>query len=197
MARPRKASDDEILAATHRVINRVGPADVTLAAIAEEAGLTAGALVQRFGSKRQLLLALMERFSGSAEHLFRSLEKPGRSPLEVIFAWGDCMAEMGDSPAALAHHLAYLQLDLTDPDFQVLAKRQAVGTRREIGRLVREAVDRGELRSDLHAGDVVRLVELTVNGSLITWAFYQDGDVRGWIRKDLERMLEPYREPVP
>lgn len=193
MSRPRKASDDEILEATHRVINRVGPAEVTLAAIADEAGLTAGTLVQRFGSKRQLLLALMERFADGSEHLFRSLERPGRTPLEIIFAWGDCMAEMGQSPAALAHHLAYLQLDLTDPDFQVLAKRQAEEGRREITRLVREAVDAGELRADVDTDTLARLVELTVNGSLITWAFHQEGEIRRWIRDDLDRMLAPYR----
>jgi AcrR family transcriptional regulator len=35
-----------------RVMLRVGPAELTLGAIAAEAGVTAGALVQRFGSKQ-------------------------------------------------------------------------------------------------------------------------------------------------
>ncbi len=59
--RPRKASDEEIFAAAHRIMSRLGPAQWTLADIAAEAGLTAGALVQRFGSKRGLLLALAEQ----------------------------------------------------------------------------------------------------------------------------------------
>ena len=46
--RPRKASDAEVFAAASRVMSRLGPAQVTLADIAAEAGLTAGALVQRF-----------------------------------------------------------------------------------------------------------------------------------------------------
>ena len=47
----------DVFAAVVRVMLRVGPADLTLGAIAAEAGLTAGALVQRFGSKRALLHA--------------------------------------------------------------------------------------------------------------------------------------------
>ena len=41
-----------MFAAMGRVMRRVGPAELTLGAIAAEAGVTAGALVQRFGSKR-------------------------------------------------------------------------------------------------------------------------------------------------
>src|SRR5262245_53051359 len=49
--RPRKVSDEELFAATHAMMARVGPGQLTLAAIAREAGVTAAVLVQRFGSK--------------------------------------------------------------------------------------------------------------------------------------------------
>src|SRR5437588_11255415 len=55
--RRRKAEDLDVFAALVRVMLRRGPAELTLGAIAAEAGVTAGALVQRFGSKRQLLHA--------------------------------------------------------------------------------------------------------------------------------------------
>ena len=65
--RPRKVSDEEVFAATYRAMQRLGPGDLTLAEIAAEAGVTAGALAQRFGSKRALLLALADRAAaGSA-----------------------------------------------------------------------------------------------------------------------------------
>ncbi len=72
--RPRKASDAEVFAAAVRVMGRVGPADLTLTAIAAEAGVTAGALVQRFGSKLALLRALSK---GGAED---SSQHRGRHP---------------------------------------------------------------------------------------------------------------------
>jgi AcrR family transcriptional regulator len=49
--RPRTASDEEILAATHRVISSVGPR-FTLADVAREIGLAPATLIQRFGSKK-------------------------------------------------------------------------------------------------------------------------------------------------
>ena len=55
--RRRKAENADVFAAMVRVMMRVGPAELTLGAIAAEAGITAGALVQRFGSKRELMLA--------------------------------------------------------------------------------------------------------------------------------------------
>ena len=64
---------------------RCGPRELTLAMIADEAGLTAGALVQRFGSRRALLLALSERFADSTTaQLFAGLRASSASPLAAL-----------------------------------------------------------------------------------------------------------------
>src|ERR1051326_3145493 len=55
--RRRKAEDTDVFAALVRVMLRRGPAELTLREIAKEAGVTASALVQRFGSKHAMLLA--------------------------------------------------------------------------------------------------------------------------------------------
>ncbi|HKI41376.1 MAG TPA: helix-turn-helix domain-containing protein, partial [Mycobacterium sp.] len=118
-------SDEEIFAAAHRIMSRLGPAQWTLADIAVEAGLTAGALVQRFGSKRRLLVALTEQVADATPEMFAQLRADYSSPLAALRAYADCIAQMGDSPGALAHHLAYLQLDLTDPDLHRHVRAQA------------------------------------------------------------------------
>jgi hypothetical protein len=51
-SRRKKVPDPEVFDAMVRVMMRVGPGELTLGAIAAEAGLTAGALVQRFGLDR-------------------------------------------------------------------------------------------------------------------------------------------------
>ena len=56
--RPRTVPDEQILGAAHRAMSRLGPARWTLAEVAKEAGLSPATLVQRFGSKRGLMLAL-------------------------------------------------------------------------------------------------------------------------------------------
>ena len=96
---------------------------------------------------------------------------------------------MGDSPQALAHHLAYLQLDLTDPDLHKHVRAQASATRLALRGLLDEAVAAGELAPEVDAAALARAVEVTLSGSLLTWAFYQDGPVINWVRHDLDVLL--------
>ena len=173
--RPRKASDDDVFAATQRAMSRLTPADLTLNAIAEEAGLTAGALVQRFGSKRGLLLSLMERWSGGAAAMFEGMRASAPTPLGAIRAWAEIMASMGDSTEGLAHHLGWLQVDLGDPDFHPYAQRNARESRVELIRLVEDAIAAGELPPSVNAADAARLIDTTVSGSLLTWGFHREG----------------------
>ncbi|HEV3121768.1 MAG TPA: TetR/AcrR family transcriptional regulator [Isosphaeraceae bacterium] len=187
--RPRKASDEEIFAAAHRIMQRLGPAQWTLADIAAEAGLTAGALVQRFGSKRDLLVTLTEQVVRATPQMMAQLRAGHASPLDALRAYAECIAQMGESPGVLAHHLAYLQLDLTDPDLHKQVRAQAKATRAAIREWLEEAVALGELEPSVDTVGLARAVEVTLSGSLMTWAFYQDGPAARWVLDDLEAVL--------
>jgi hypothetical protein len=39
---------------------------------------------------------------------------------------------------------------------------------------------------------LARTVEAVVNGSMLSWAFYQEGAARKWMRHDLDAVLKPY-----
>jgi AcrR family transcriptional regulator len=188
-----KVSDEEIFAAAGRVMSRVGPAQLMLADIAAEAGLTAGALVQRFGSKRELLLSVSARAAETTPAMFAELRVAHPSPLTALRGYADCMAAMGESPNALAHHLAYLQMDLTDPDFHRYTMRQAHATRAGLREIITEAITAGELHPTVDPDVLARTVEVTVGGSLMAWAFYREGKAIDWVREDLEAVLGPYR----
>ncbi|HEX5724817.1 MAG TPA: helix-turn-helix domain-containing protein [Longimicrobiaceae bacterium] len=189
--RPRTATDAEILAATARAIARVGPVRLTLAEVAAEVGLSPATLVQRFGSKRGLLLAFAQQGGGEGDP-YEAIRATHASPLEALFAAATCTAQMAETPEALSNHLAFLQIDLTDPDFHRLALAHGRANRVGLHALVRAAVEAGELR----AGDterLARLVETVIGGSLISWAIYREGDAEAWVRADLAALLEPYR----
>jgi AcrR family transcriptional regulator len=193
--RPRVA-DDEIFAAAHRAMTRRGPHELTLADIAREAGVSAGRLVQRFGSKRGLLLTIAERFAGSAGTVFAGLRSARQPPLAALRAYASCMAGLAATPEALSRNLAYLQIDLTDPDFRAHLVANARATRREIEGLLRAAVREGELDPDVDTRSLARTVETVIGGSLMSWACYQKGSAAGWIRRDLEAVLQPYQTPA-
>lgn len=190
--RPRKVSDNQLFAATHAVMNKVGPRELTLAAIAKEAGVTAAVLVQRFGSKRALLLALSEKYADGAGEFVAALAKQHASPVAALRAYADCMAGMAASPAALARNLAYLQIDMTDPDFRRHLLKQARATRAGLRRLVEAAQQAGELDRSARPAQLARTIETVLSGSLITWGFYREGTAARWMRTDLEAVLTPW-----
>jgi AcrR family transcriptional regulator len=192
MGRPQKVTDDDIYMAAQRAMERLGPGELTLADIAREAGVTAGLLVQRFGSKRELLLALSERFSTGTGEMFAELRRGHRSPLATLRAYSDCMAHMASNPAAFARNFAYLQIDLTDPDFRRHLVKHAAATRLELQKLIKEAIDANELIATTNAKQLARTIEAVVGGSMLSWAFYQEGTAEKWMRHDLDAVLKPY-----
>jgi AcrR family transcriptional regulator len=190
--RPRKVSDDDVFAATHRATMRLAPSELTLAEIAAEAGVTAGAIVQRFGSKRALLLALARAAAESTGDFIAQLRAAHRSPLAAIGAYAECMAGLAQSPAALARNLAYLQIDLADPDFRDQLSVQARATRAGLRGLLEAAIVAGELKRTTDVVALARTVEAIISGSLMTWAFYHDGPADRWIRQDVNAVLAPH-----
>jgi len=190
--RRQKVTDDEVFAAAQRAMSRRGPHELTLADIAGEAGVTPGLLVQRFGSKRELMVALSARFAGSAGAIFASLRAAHRSPLATVRAYAACMADLAPTPEALLRNLAYLQLDLTDDVLRGHLVANARATRREIEALLEAAVAAGELRRDADVRSLARSVEIVVSGSLMTWATYREGKAADSIAGDLDAVLAPW-----
>jgi len=191
--RRRKAEDADVFAALVRVMERRGPAELTLREIAAEAGLTAGALVQRFGSKRALLLAHARHAAATGDIGFGApADAPAQSPLRAIRSEVTVYARLAESPRAAVRNLAYLHNDLADPALRrhLLRGTRAMRARNE--RLVADAVAAGELRSGTDIRVLARLLEVTLGGSLLAWALHREGRADEWLRADLETILAPY-----
>jgi AcrR family transcriptional regulator len=190
--RPRTVSDEEILIAAHRTIARLGPARVTLADVASEARLAPATLVQRFGSKRGLLLALVELGVNGVDACFADMRAAHRSPLAALVAAATEMTRQVKSPQELANGLAFLQLDVSDPDFHRLAVKNSRRMLAGYKALLDEAVTVGEL-APCDTAHLARTVGAVSGGSLIAWAIMRDGPAEHWVREDLMMLLAPYR----
>jgi AcrR family transcriptional regulator len=190
--RPRETTDDAILEATHRAMSRFGPARLTLAHVAAEVGVAPATLVQRFGSKRGLLLALARQAAAVTGQQYAAIRAAHPSPLTALLAVADCMAGMAPTPEALANNLAYLHIDLTDPEFHQLALEQGRASRRELRAMLDAAVEAGEL-APCDTERLARAVGVTLGGGLLAWAIEREGTAAEWLRYDLETLLSPYR----
>jgi AcrR family transcriptional regulator len=191
--RPRKVTDDQIFAAAYRAMQRLGPSELTLAAIATEAGVTAGALVQRFGSKRQLQIALARGVAESADDMVRALRAKHDSALDTITDYAECMAQMAATPEALVRNLRYLTADIADPELRKPLIRQSQGTLAALRELLDEAVARRELRSGIDTKSLARTLSTLIGGALFSWAVMRDGTAARYMREHVEDLLGPYR----
>lgn len=189
--RTRTASDDEIIDAAIRAIGRTGPARLTLAAVAEEVGLAPATLLQRFGSKRGLLLAVSRRGVEDNAAAFAAARAANPSPLGALMDVLLATARWFDSPEALANHLAFLQMDLTDPEFLQLAAAASGAIRDGIRALLDDAVAAGEL-APCDTARLASAIDATHGGSVLAWAMHRDGTLADWVRRDLEMVLGPY-----
>jgi AcrR family transcriptional regulator len=190
--RPRETTDDAILAATARAIARFGPARLTLAHVAAEVRVAPATLVQRFRSKRGLLLALARQGSAATCEGYAAIRAAHASPLAAVFAVADCMAGMAGTPEELANHLAFLHIDLTDAEFHALALEQARAARGEIRAMLDAAVRVGEL-APCDTQRLASAVQVTLGGGLLAWAIERDGTAADRLRDELETLLGPYQ----
>ena len=193
MGRPRSVSDEQILQATMRVVAREGPLRFTLAQVGEEAGLSAPALVQRFGGKRQLLLALSARSRREPGDTLRAARAAHPSALDALVeGLAGAMAPLR-TPKEVARSLEYLALDMADPEFHEHALVFFDAMRAEVAALLQEARTQGELARQADVVALARACEVAFNGSVITWGVRQDGDLADALRRDIAAVLAPSR----
>jgi AcrR family transcriptional regulator len=167
MPRPRTISDEAVLDAVLALAHRVGPARVTFAAAAAEVGLSAATLVQRFGTKRELLLAADKR---GVDLWVGALDRStAASPLARVVEGLVLAVDPDATPELMANSVAMLQLDLADPDFHAETLRGA------------------------RVATLAALVETTYHGAMIGWAIHREGTLAVWMREQVEAVLAPHR----
>jgi AcrR family transcriptional regulator len=178
--------------ATMRVMQRRSPVDFTLADVAEEAGVVPATLIQRFGTKRGLLLAACRAAPGGVPEQFAAARAKCGSPLKTLIElYAECSG-FGSTPEAIANGLAYLQVDLIDPEFHAITLAQFTAIRDETQKLLDDAVAADELKPCATA-DLARLIQQVNGGAMLDWAVYRKGSLAAWLRRSLEGLLAPYR----
>ena len=172
-------------------MQRRSPTQLTLADVAKEAGVVPATLIQRFGTKRSLLLAVCGSAPSAVPKQFAAIRAKYPSPLKALIElYADCSG-FAPTPEAVANGLAYLQIDLTDRDFHAITLAQFRAIRAETKKLLDQAVAARELRR-CNTAKLARLIQQIHDGAMLSWAVYREGSLAGWVRRDLEALLAPY-----
>ena len=194
--RPRETSDAEILAAAARVMKSRSPVELTLADVAKEAGVVPATIIQRFGTKRDLLLANCKAWTADVAGQFAGARAKYGSPLKTLIELLVESSGFAATPESMANFLAYIQIDLSDPEFRAVLLTQFVTTRDETKKLLDDAVAAGELKP-CDTTELARLAQEVNGGAMLDWAVYRKGPLATWIRRSLESLLGPYRAGRP
>ncbi len=193
VGRPRTRSDEEILEAAGVVIGRVGPRGFTLASVANEVGLSPAALVQRFRSKRRLLLALADTAAGAPRRTIAEARRqlPDASSVAVLRQVLLRMATAMGGADELANHSAFLQVDISDPEFRKRAVASMGALTRGVAELLEDAAAQGEI-TVRDIGELSDAIVSTWNGALITWVIFRDGPLDAWLARRIDAVIAPH-----
>ena len=190
--RPRRVETDDVLDAAERVMRNGGPARFTLDEVGRQVGVSAPALMRRFGSKRGLELALKERAAQRTLDAVRTLP-PGESPLVALLArFREGIKSTAPTPDVMAHSFVSLNLDVANDELRPLIMVQVESLRSSLRQLVAAAVNAGEL-SGAPVNTIADLIEATYNGALVLWVVERKGSAWSFVRPRLVALLAPYR----
>lgn len=176
LGRPRQVEDDAVFAAMAEVLLRVGWSRLSLNLVAGDVGVTPAALRQRFGSKRDLLVAFHAwgtRFVRDAEP--RSLG-PDESPLDVLRAMVRDSVASTRTPERMLNAMSVFTMVGTDPELRRLTRQRFDTAVKRTADLLEEAIRRGEV-AGVDAASLARQLQNCLLGAALTWSV--SGNVKG------------------
>jgi AcrR family transcriptional regulator len=176
LGRPRQVEDDAVFAAMTEVLLHVGWSRLSLNLVASEVGVTPAALRQRFGSKRDLLVA----FHAWATRVVRDAEPadpgPDESPLDTLRAMIRDSVASTRTPERMLNAMSVFTLVGTDPELRRLTRQRFDAAVDRTVSLLDEAIRRGEI-TDVDTDSLARQLQNCLLGAALTWSV--SGRVKG------------------
>ncbi len=199
IGRPRTFSDEAIYIATATVLSKIGNEHLTLSQIAEEVGCSPPALVQRFGSKRALLMNYVNWTTDRVRERYEKVVATDATPLQMI---KDLVAlprserpyEITDPeglPASVFVHLAAWN----DPSFRPLVEQRTSLIEESLSTLLENATDAGEIK-DCDVPEMARTMLTAFSGAMLQSISIQREPIEQRLAELVDILLRPYLGPA-
>lgn len=192
MPRSRTISDKEVLDTTIRLVGLHGVDKLTFAALSTHTGLAAATLVQRFGTKQQLLTAVTKHCLQSMVPIMVKAQHEHASPLQAIYAAFGMMARSITSVREFANGQVFFYLALTDPETNALLHKSMTESRDKIEQLLRDAMRANELKP-CETKALALTLQSVYEGAITTWLVYQEDSIETWVNDRLIEATSPYK----
>ena len=186
MPRRKQVPDAEVLDVALDVLHARGPQACTFAALAEASSLAPATLVQRFGTKadllRRVLLHAWDRLERRTTELGSSAERTPAGAVAFLVALSE---QYGGGIDSYADALLVLREDLLDPE----VRRRGADWRRALAGVLDACLDGDGPRG---LGDVVATYW---QGVLLWWSFDPREPVTAHVERELTRFLATVLSP--
>jgi AcrR family transcriptional regulator len=190
-------STARLLDAAAELIAEGGYEAMTLAAVGERAGYSRGLVTARFGSKDQLLAALVDRITTGWSHrnvLPRTVGQPGRDGILILV---DAIRAQAERDPRALRTLYALMFEALGPN--VALREHFIdfhrAMRADLARLVRRGHRDGSIRRGLRPEDEAALVVAGLRGIAYQWRLDADGfdpvNALGCLADAIEHRLRP------
>jgi AcrR family transcriptional regulator len=185
--RPRDATiDDDVVRCVFELVDEVGPGGITVEAIAERAGVSKSTIYRRWASKEDLLVDAVAGLVGG-------LDIPeGEGIREVLLhAMGRLKSYMSKTTAGIVLPWMIGEVARGSDIGCRYAEAVIIPGREALARHISDAIDSGELRSDL---DVEMAVDMLLGPIIVTKLL---GGYRtpseGWAEDLIDALLDGWR----
>lgn len=166
-AEVRKA---EIVDATLRLADKLGPERLTTEVIAEAVGLTQPAIFRHFPRKQELWEAVAARVGAMMQARWTKAQRTDATPTDQIQALIAAQLRLIQSTPAIPAILFSRELHTKNQGLRKAFFGLLTRFHRRIAELATQARDAGELRADLDPDDVAYLIIGLVQGLAVRWS---------------------------
>ncbi len=159
------------------VFNTRGYFGSSVGALARASGLKKGGVYNHFSGKEELALETFDYAAALIRERFRAAMEEQEGALNRLFAIVDVFGALVDDPPVAGGCPVLntaVESDDAHPVLKERAKEAMDGWLRLIGRLVKEGVARGEIRSDADPRRAASVVVATLEGALMLARLHDD-----------------------
>ena len=194
MARPKKISDEDLVAAAYELLMDQGPSNLTFEKLGEKVGLVPAALVRRFANKHRLLQEVDRYALARSTALREATVADSDSPIDAILAGFVAELAFATTIERFIHGTEFLLMDFADKDLYTNYQVSFRKRHDEVARLLERAQERGELSKDIDPAEYARLLQMIMHGAGHVWAMSQEGPIEDYINHFVTLALAPHRK---
>jgi AcrR family transcriptional regulator len=183
MAQKKSIDDQSVLEKALLVISKQGPEKFTLADVGKAVGLAPATLMQRFGSKQQLLILAAKQANVKLRNDLDELKQKRLPWDQELIHLLSAVPEGFGSRQDIANSLGVLKLDMIDPELHPIARHLFESLRQRIQELLLEGQISKQLDPSFDVNIITWELDALRHGLVIQWSLSGNGTLQKWLEK--------------